>query len=286
MKTLLISTDFSTNAKHAAEYGYNLAKQIKANVILCNAVTVPAEMPLAGAVIWPMDGYDGLMEDSAKGLQNLKEHLEAKNSKGDFQPSIRTINERGRLSDIVNEIAWDNDVDMVIMGTHTGHGISQFFLDNHISKMIDDTSKPLLLIPPDARMTPIKKITFATDFRQPKKALESIFNLIPLARLWGAVILLTHVNNEKNHSPEFQKWVMQFLVELSNKANYPHIYYSAVRNPNVEDGLSWLCAHNQVDLLAMVHYQHGFFYNLLNSSHAKKMTDHLSIPLLIFPVRA
>jgi len=33
MKTFLVATDFSANARHAAEYGYNLAKQIKANII-------------------------------------------------------------------------------------------------------------------------------------------------------------------------------------------------------------------------------------------------------------
>jgi hypothetical protein len=48
MKTLLIPTDFSANSKHAASYGYNLAKLIKANVGLCNSVIVPAEIPQAG----------------------------------------------------------------------------------------------------------------------------------------------------------------------------------------------------------------------------------------------
>ena len=73
MKTLLIPTDFSANAKHAVEYGYNLAKQIKANVMLCNAVIVPAEMPQAGFVIWPMEEYDVLMDDSADELKKLKD---------------------------------------------------------------------------------------------------------------------------------------------------------------------------------------------------------------------
>ncbi len=69
MKTVLISTDFSNIATHAAEYGYNLAKQIKADVILCNAVIVPAEIPQAGVVVWPMEEYSVLMEESAGELQ-------------------------------------------------------------------------------------------------------------------------------------------------------------------------------------------------------------------------
>ena len=45
MKKILIATDFSANAKHAAEYGYTIASQVKAGIILCNTFIVPAEMP-------------------------------------------------------------------------------------------------------------------------------------------------------------------------------------------------------------------------------------------------
>jgi hypothetical protein len=43
MKTILFPTDFSENAKHAIRYGYYLSRQIKADIVLCNAVIIPAE---------------------------------------------------------------------------------------------------------------------------------------------------------------------------------------------------------------------------------------------------
>jgi len=39
MKTILLATDFSESSKDAARYGYALACQIKANVLLANAMT-------------------------------------------------------------------------------------------------------------------------------------------------------------------------------------------------------------------------------------------------------
>lgn len=283
MKTLLISTDFSDIATHAAEYGYNLAKQIKADMILCNAVIVPAEIPQAGVVVWPMEEYNILMEGSDNELKKLKEQLENDDSNGSFRPLIKIINETGIFTDVVNVIVADHKVDILIMGTHGTSGFSHFLLGDHSRKMIDCAIKPLLLIPPTAKIGPIKKIAFATDFKQPEEDLKAIYNLIPFVRPLNAEILLTHVYNEKQHTSEFQEWVRQFLVDISNKANYPHIYYRMIKNSNTESGLNWLCEHGEVDMLAMVHRQHNFFDDLLKGSHTKKMADQIAIPLMVIP---
>jgi nucleotide-binding universal stress UspA family protein len=283
MKTLLISTDFSTVATHAAEYGYHLAKQIKADVILCNAVTVPAEVPQAGVVVWPAEEYDVLMEESKNEIKHLKHRLQSSDSEDNFEPSVTYINESGAVSEVVDTIIAGHQVDMVIMGTHGSSGFNHFFFGDHSRTMIDHTNKPLLLVPPSATISPVKKIAFATDLKRPEKDLEFIYDLIPLARQLDAEILLTHVFDEQFQPSESQDWIKQYLVDLSNKADYPHIFYRLIKNSRTENGLDWLCEHGHVDLLVMVHHQRSFFDGLFNGSHTKKMADHLRIPLLVFP---
>ena len=112
MKTLLIPTDFSPNAKHAVEYGYKLAKQIKANVILCNAVIVPAEMPQAGFIAWPMEDYDVLIDESTEELKKLKADLA--HDKDAFTPLISCFNEAGTTADVVNGIIAKKNIDLVV----------------------------------------------------------------------------------------------------------------------------------------------------------------------------
>jgi len=282
MKTILLPTDFSANAKHAAEYGYRLAKQIKANVMLCNAVIVPAEMPQAGFIAWPMEEYDVLMDESADELRKLKAVLA--DDKDAFKPLISCFNEVGSTADVVNSIIAKKKIDLVVMGTHGRTGLSGFLLGNHSRMLIDSITKPLLLVPAQAPETSVKKIAFATDFKQPEKDLESIYDLIPLAKSLNAEILLTHIYDGKDQSPEFRKWIKHFLAELSDKADYPHIYYRLVKNDLAEKGLDWLCEHGEVDMLAMVHRPHNFFDNLLKGSCTQKMAAHISIPLLVFPV--
>lgn len=282
MKTLLIATDFSANAMHAAEYGYNLAKQIKANIVLCNAVIVPAEMPQSGMVVWPMDDLEMLMLGSATELENLRLQLEKPAQPDGFKPVVTLKNESGVVADVVEAYVENNPVDLVVMGTH-GEGMSSFLLGNHSKNMIEATTKPLMLISPETQFLPLKKIAFATDFLHPEADLESLFHLIPLAKTLGAEILLTHIHDDEKISGELKKTIAHFMTEVSNKANYPQIYYRSIRNSRVEAGLSWICEHGHVDMLVMVHRPHSFIYRLLKSSHSEKMAGRLDIPLLVFP---
>jgi len=285
MKTILISTDFSANAEHAAVYGYNLAKQLSYNVILCNAVTVPAETPQAGLVAWPMEEYDILMNGSTDDLNELKNKLIEKNKDEEFKPDIKCISDVGYVAEVVNEIVASQKIDLVVMGAHGSNGLNQFLLGNHAKGMIDAVAKPLLLVPNTAVVTPIKKIAFATDFNKIEADLKFIYELIPLAKTLNAEILITHVYSDKDDHAKYEKAMARFITELSNKADYPNIYYRIVTNDSAEAGLDWVCEHGQIDILAMVHRPHNFFDNLLKGSHTKRMSNRIGVPLLVFQGR-
>ena len=283
MKTLLIATDFSANAKHAAEYGYRLASKLKTNLILCNAFILPAEVPGAGFVSWPLYEYDELQKDSVDELNKLKIELEMLNSGDEFKPVLTCISDTGTVSDTIQSVAEKKDVSMIIMSTHGSNGLTEFLIGNHSRTMIEDSCTPLLLVPASAEIKNPKKIAFATDFESPKKDLETIYELIDLIRPLNAELLITHIRDDKEQSPEFKKWLYDFLAEISNKANYPHIYYRIVKGTDTERGLDWLCEHGHIDILAMVHREHNFFERMFKGSHTQKMAKRISIPLLVLP---
>ena len=282
MKKLLVLTDFSAIATHAAEYAYFLAEHLKANMILCNAVIVAADIPLAGLASWPLEERDTFVQNSDEEIQLLKKHLEASDRGGNYQPIISLINDSGTLTNVLNDTLEQSQIDLVIMGAHGGDGVHTFLFDARCRNMIESIHKPLILIPSKAKFAPIKRISFATDFKNPDDDLKFIYTLISLAKQLNAEILLTRVYDGSHQSPEFEQWIKNFLVELSDTANYPNIYYRMVKSAGTETGLDWLCEHGQVDLLAMVHRQRGFFNNLLHESDTKKKAGEVSIPLLIF----
>lgn len=283
MKTLLIATDFSANARHAAEYGYKLAARLKANIVLCNAFIVPAEVPQAGVVTWPMMEYEEMLKDSEEELKALRVLLQKQNNDTDFKPAIQCENNVGAVPMVVNDIVAHQSIQLVVMATHGNNGLSQFLVGDHTRRMIDEAICPLLLVPETSQIKPVKKIAFATDFLHHEKDLETIYKLIDLIRPLNAELLITHILDAKDHSPEFKQWLDHFLVELSNKADYPNIYYRVVKSDNPERGLEWLCEHGHVDMLAMVHRGHNILEKIFTGSHTQKMAGHSTIPLLVIP---
>lgn len=278
---ILVTTDFSANAKHAAEYAYHLAIMMAADLILCNAVIIPAETPQAGLVVWPMEEAGLLLKDSTDELEKLKKHIE-KEIKIGFKPSVTCINLPGTVTDIVKTIVDGQHIDLVISGTHASDGLSAFLLGNHARNLIDNIGKPLLLIPETAVIGAVKKIAFATDFKFPDEDLKNVFTVISLARPMNSEILISHIDRDEDQTPEFQKWVGKFMTEISNKADYPNIYYRTLKSEGTVSGLEWLCKHGNVDILTMVHRTHNLMERIFTGSQTQKMAGHIDVPLLVF----
>jgi nucleotide-binding universal stress UspA family protein len=283
MKKLLIATDFSATAKHAAEYAYLLARQLNAGLFLCNTITIPAEVPMSGMVAWPQSESDTLLEESTDELQWLKAHLEQTDHTDAFRPPVDYLNEAGSVGDIVNSATFKQRVDIIVAGSHNQDGLGTFISGNHTNELIENCIKPLLIVPHNAYFKPIEKIAFATDLEHPESDLEQLYELITVARALDAEILLTHVYTKNHHSEHFENGIEKFLIEISNKADYPQIYYRIIKEDKIESGLDWLCEHGQIDMLAMVHRKHDFLDSILYGSHTKKMAGHITIPLLVYP---
>jgi len=283
MKTILFPTDFSENAKHAIRYGYYLSRQIKADIILCNAVIIPAEAPQAGLVAWPMEESDTLLKDSTAELVKLKSFIEKSRNKSGFQPAISYLNQSGILTDVVNQIIANKKIDLVIIGTHGSSGLTTLLLGNHSRSMIDGVNSPLLLIPPDAKLSPVKKIAFATDFKNPEEDIKSIAALADLAKPLNAEILLTHIYENADKSPEFEQWIKQFVRELPAKIDFSKIKYTMYKSNGAQSGLEWLCDNGDIDILAIMHRSHTFIDSLFRGSQTQKIAGQIPIPLLVFP---
>lgn len=284
MKTTLILTDFSDNAMHAAEFGYQFAKQVNSNVVLCNAFTVPVEMSQGRLVVWPMYAHDEIAQSCASEEKKIIKKLEGANKEG-FKPEIKCINEAGAVTDVIEETLNKHDIGLIVMGTHGKEGLSSFVLGDHCRRMIDSTTTPLLLVPPTAKTCAVKKIAFATDLENIAADAEAIFELITYAKEIDAEIVLTYVDNDTYDASHVRTKMNELLTILWNRADYPPIHYKLIQSYSLASGFEWLCEHEKIDMLAMVHRTHNFFVEAIRGSHTKKVAGHITIPLLVLKNR-
>lgn len=285
MKTILVPTDFSAAANNAARYAMHVAKEIKARVLLCNAMLIPVEGPMAEQIVWPLESYDSLKEAVNYDLQEFAGKLGSEETDSSipesFHPAVSCKSEIGAVPDVVRNLFDDAGANMVVMGMSGAGGLSRLFLGSKSRDLIEVARFPVLLIPAGFVFKGIQKIAFATDLSVGD--VETIHSLVGLARCFNAEILITHVTDKKYDSAETQKMVDEFLTHVSNRVNYAKIFYRHVKSMDVDHGLTWLTEHHTIDMLAMVHRPHDTLDNIFKGSHTQKLAKHITIPLLVFP---
>jgi nucleotide-binding universal stress UspA family protein len=286
MKTFLLPTDFSNTATHAVEYAYSLASQVNANIVICNAVLLPSESPQVGLSVWPPEDSEDLLKDSADQLENLASSIRDTVEKGAFKPAIKLIHKSGSVYRTIQKILESEPIDLVVIGTHETGMLDTLLLGDEARALIDETTRPLLLVPPSAEIKPVKKIAFATDFKDLKKDMESLETLISIAMPLEAKIYITHIYNEEAQSPELQQTIQKMINGLSENTNYPNVYFNSFENSSAGSGLEELCFQGNIDMLAMVHRSHTFIDSLFRGSQTQKISRHMPIPLLVFPASA
>jgi nucleotide-binding universal stress UspA family protein len=285
MKTFLIPTDFSSASKNASRYAIHFAKAMKAKVVLCNAMNVPSEAPMAAQFAWPLEGFYSVYKNTEEELRMMERELVVEFSENDAStsmiPEISHCCDSGTVTDVVGKTLQQNKAELVIMGLSGADAITKFVLGSNSKKMIDAVSVPILLVPPTYSYTPIKKIAFATDLS--KSDIDVIQSIVSLAHYFNAEILISHVSPDGTEKDCREKEIGEFLNDITCKVNYPKIYYRDLRNKKVVGGLEWLTENGMIDMLVMVHRHNHFYDKLISDSYTQKLAKHITIPLFVMP---
>ncbi len=283
MKKIVIPTDFSPAADNAALYALNLAKILNANIVLCNAFTVPLDSTVPTQIAWPVINYEDLKVGVEHQLAQLTQKLTLNDTSPELSqhPAITYKAEPGSVTGVINNLVEKEKSALVVMGMSGASDVSHFLLGSSSRDMIEAAKAPTLLIPKEVKFVGIKKIAFATDLND--EDIRVINSIVSLAKYFNAEILIAHVSEENPDDAEYQHKMKSFLNDITCKINYPKIYFRHIRQNDVEEGLDWLTEHGMIDVLVMIHKQKSFIDQLFNRSHTQKIAKHIDIPLLVYP---
>ncbi|HVV54403.1 MAG TPA: universal stress protein [Mucilaginibacter sp.] len=288
MKTIAVLTDFSERAEHAAVYALQLAKKIKANILLFNAFIVPADTPMAGQLVWPVSDYEEIKKDTEKGLAKLakkfEKELKEQHTIGAFLPAVSYQCEEGAVANNIAALEENRDIIMLVMATHGADEISAFMFGNNCRQVIDAATVPVLIVPSKARIRNIEKFAFATDITY--SDVQYIRSLSGLAKRFSAEVMITNVSPDNPLDSQRDTAVRLFMEDVAKEVDYSKINYLSIPNNSVKKGLEWLIENVKFDILVMVHRKSTFFEFLFRSSMTKKIADHTVVPLLVYPYPA
>ncbi|WP_295648829.1 universal stress protein [uncultured Mucilaginibacter sp.] len=283
MKTILLLTDFSENANHAALSAIKLCSKLHANLLLFNNHVALPVTSYYGAGPWvpddPMEHGSERKEKLAKVADKLTlyvKHLDAQH----YKPVITHQCGEGELGQNVRTVVHENNIELIVMGASTDSTIDHILNGSDTSKVIDHSDRPILVIPPNTSFKNFSKITLATDFNGAD--LNAIRYLVKLGKVFNAHLEIVHVDplDKKGAAEDEREAGFKSMVE---SLNYTNLTYTAIKGKDIVKRLNRLCDDTASDVLSVIYYPHTFFIRMLHQSVAKKVLINQKIPLLIVP---
>ncbi|KPK59219.1 MAG: hypothetical protein AMS21_10110 [Gemmatimonas sp. SG8_38_2] len=163
---VLYPTDFSKCASHALPQAFNMAKEYRAELHLLHALVLYEGDPGNAAHRLPdMEELYGVLEENAE-IQ-MRSAVEEHGGEGFSVRSaqVRSVSAPGAILDYANE----NDIDLVVMGTHGRRGLRRLLLGSVAEEVVRLAPCPVLTVPERADTVStktLKRIVVPVDFSE------------------------------------------------------------------------------------------------------------------------
>jgi len=263
MNTIILATDYSPAARHAAIYAAHLAQLLRMELQLFHAYVIPfsyTDSPV------PLLNIEEVQEISQQSMDAEMAHL--KNLFPDI--TITSNITPGDIIDCLNEQISGNKPELVVMGT-SGAGGDSFLWGSMAVKALRTLTVPVLAIPLEAQWKPVDHICFAADYK-------NMGDNIPFTEIkkWvsklQAKLDIVHVDKPGEPVPPNTAF-QQVLVDIGPE-------YHNLTNDHIGDGVAAYLEKNSADWVMVIPKKYGFFENLFHKSRTEILAKASKIPIL------
>jgi nucleotide-binding universal stress UspA family protein len=271
MKTIVVATDFSSNAEHAIQYACALAAYMKARIILFNAYQLPVH---ASNTLLPADSFVGLLEGNKDRLEEIALQLSST-----YGINVEAQTEMAVVSEALEEIVRKEKADLVVMGMHTSDWGDQLF-GNTTTSVIRDAKYPVLVIPNNASFSGIEKILYAFDFTclQMGNKLDVVKDI---AKSFKAEVQVFHV--ETSHTSTAYALKEPVNAHLKTALGDVTHSYKEIEEVGIIEGIEKGIKDFGANLLVMVPQKLNFWKSVVRLSTTRAVVLRTQIPLLVVP---
>ncbi len=267
MKTILVPVDFSTNSKKALQFADQLAKTMKANVLLMTVYT-----PIAGKY----NLMHGVIEEEAMRAKKEANTMLKKWVTLYTSSLTTTIVQEGDTVSGILEVAKKKKANMIVMGTHGSSKLSNVVFGSNTAKIISKSEIPVLTIPLTYRLKHIEKLVYSSDFTNLKHELNAI---IPFSQAMQIPIEVLFMDYGLDKTKNVEK-MMDEVKKSTGFINLMFKHKKAVLEDSLANQIKAYTKKNNKVILVMFSQERSFFEKIFISSKTEELSYDIKVPLL------
>lgn len=150
-KTLLYATDMGQHMRPAFRHAISLAQHYQAKIIMMHVAEPLGSTGMAVLELYMPEKIDSIHKDDMKSiLAELKKrlhafYLEELGDDSELVASVAAVS--GHPAEEIARYAAAKEVDLIVVGTHTGDNFGSVFLGSTARKLIHLSDRPVLVVP-------------------------------------------------------------------------------------------------------------------------------------------
>lgn len=208
INSILIPTDFSVLSESALKVGIAIAKRQNAQVTLLHVVDLlPYLLPT-----------EVLLSSSKEVLSRKEEELKELSEKIQKDTGVKAVVKvlEGTPSDIICKLAYEENISLIVIGTHGVSGLREFFIGSEAFRVLKNATCPVLTIPGDWQKTDFEKVLFPVRLKP--GTLDTYYYAIPILEKNNSELFLLGLYDQKKDmvEEEISMSINKFKQQLDN----------------------------------------------------------------------
>jgi len=151
MKKILIALDYNPSAEKIAETGHKLAKAMGASTFLLHVYSDASYYAtLSYSPIMGFAGFndlDTIQSHAVEEMQRVAQNYLDKTKHHLDDETIQTVVRNGDFAETILNTAKDLNIDIVVIGSHSRHGLEKILSGSTAEKVLHHSSIPVFIIP-------------------------------------------------------------------------------------------------------------------------------------------
>jgi len=276
IKRILVPTDFSETGLLAIEHAAYMAKLCKAHLYLLHVVE---SFEYAYSEYEPevmVKDLEGVQHVATEKLEKAAARLETQ-----YGIQVSTLLNNGKPSAGIAESVKDNDIDIIVMGTHGAKGFEEFIIGSNAHKVVNVSPCPVITIQASAKDIQFTNIVMPIDNSLHSR--QKVNYVIELASHYGAKIHMLGLldsNDELNEADEKRFNIKLDAAEnVIKQSGLPYVR-KLVKGHNIAIEAMKYSEEVNADLLVIMTDHESSLSGIFMGPLAKQIVNHSKVPVM------
>lgn len=280
IKKILVPTDFSSTSINALDYAAMVAAKAGSEILLLHVFESYSHNTMLNAAV----DFNQIME---KGIHEKLQELKAMNQQL-TGIEVRTKVVSGKIHTEIERIALEEDVDLIVMGTHGASGVSnsgKMMLGSNTYRIVQYAPCPIVTLRNEPSKDGFKSIVLPIDSSEQSTVKVDI--AIAWAKLFGSTIHLLAVTAFFEEFVVDAKSVDRKVHQVEELLVKEGIAYTAhiIRNQSPSLSILHHAEKMNADLIMVVTGSESQLGEMLFGSSARTVVAESAVPVLSIHIR-